>query len=160
VEELGTGFRLAGPFPDGELEGELNVVPFEELLGGPATRVIVRSAEHTPQDFLELTERIGLHGVNYAVGWTAWLDLAPDGVSKATALEDVRRTLDIDPSRTLAVGDGRNDVEMLQWAARSVAMGHAPPEVQECADEVAAPVTEDGLADVLESVLTVSRIAG
>ena len=160
VEDLGSGFRLAGPFPQGELEGRISVVPFEELLGAPATRVIVRSAEHTPEDFLDLTERIGLHGVNYAVGWTAWLDLAPEGVSKATALEGVRRAVGIDRSRTLAVGDGRNDIEMLAWAARSVAMGHAPPEVQQAADEVAAPVTEDGLAEVLESVLAVSRVAG
>ena len=160
VEDLGTGFRLAGPFPEGELQGDVRIVPFEELLGAPATRVIVRSSEHTPQDFLELSERIGLHGVNYAVGWTAWLDLAPEGVSKATALDVVRRAVGIDRSRTLAVGDGRNDIEMLQWAARSIAMGHAPPEVVEAADEVAAPVTDDGLADVLESVVAVSRIAG
>ena len=159
VEDLGTGFRLAGPFPEGELEGQIEVVSFEDLLGRPATRVIVRSAEHTPQDFLDLTERIGLHGVNYAVGWTAWLDLAPEGVSKASALEGVRRALGIESSHTLAVGDGRNDVEMLHWAARSIAMGHAPPEVRAAADEVAAPVTEDGLADVLESVLNTRRVA-
>jgi hydroxymethylpyrimidine pyrophosphatase-like HAD family hydrolase len=160
VEELGTGFRLFGPFPDGELEGEVTVVPFEQLLGAPATRVIVRSSEHTPQDFLDLTERIGLHGVNYAVGWTAWLDLAPEGVSKASALEKVRQAIGADATRTLAVGDGRNDIEMLHWAARSVAMGQAPPEVREAAGEVAAPVTEDGLADVLESLLAQARIAG
>ena len=33
---------------------------------------------------------MGLHRVSYAVGWTAWLDIAPDGVNKATALERVR----------------------------------------------------------------------
>ena len=38
-------------------------------------------------------ERIGLHGVSYAVGYTAWLDLAPEGVSKGSALELVRRRL-------------------------------------------------------------------
>lgn len=160
VEELGNGFRLFGPFPDGELEGELVVVPFEQLLGAPATRVIVRSSEHTPQDFLELTERIGLHGVNYAVGWTAWLDLAPEGVSKASALDKVREHLGHEQASTVAVGDGRNDIEMLQWAARSVAMGQAPAEVQEAAGEVTGTVADDGLADVLESLLTVSRLAG
>lgn len=160
VEELGTGFRLSGPFPDGELEGEVTVVPFEKLLGAPATRVIVRSSDHTPQDFLELTERIGLHGVNYAVGWTAWLDLAPEGVSKASALENIRQVLGVDPSRTVAVGDGRNDLEMLAWAARSAAMGQAPPEVRAAAGEVTGTVEDDGLADVLESLLAVSRIAG
>lgn len=160
VEEMGTGFRLFGPFPDGELSGRITVVPFEELLGAPATRVVVRSADHTPEDFLALVERIGLHGVNYAVGWTAWLDLAPEGVSKASALEQVRRWLGVDPRRTLAVGDGRNDLEMLAWAGRSVAMGQAPDEVKDAADEVTSTVDEDGLAEVLEQLLEARRAAG
>ncbi|MFZ5870843.1 MAG: HAD family hydrolase [Actinomycetota bacterium] len=160
VEELDSGIRLFGPFPDGELAGEITVVPFEELLGRPATRVVVRSTDHTPEEFLELVERIGLHGVNYAVGWTAWLDLAPEGVSKASALEQVRRWVGVPRGATLAVGDGRNDLEMLQWAARSVAMGQAPEEVKEVADEVTGPVTDDGLADVLDSLVTEQRAAG
>jgi len=150
VEEVGVGFRITAPFPPGELAGELELVSFEELLGRPAVRVIVRSPEHTPQDFLRIVEEAGLHGVGYAVGWTAWLDLAPDGVSKASALEPVRAALGVDPARTMAVGDGRNDVEMLQWAARPVAMGQAGPELRAVAGEVTGPVEDDGLAQVLE----------
>jgi hydroxymethylpyrimidine pyrophosphatase-like HAD family hydrolase len=150
VEEVGVGFRITAPFPQGELAGELEIVSFEELLGRPAVRVIVRSPEHTPQDFLRIVEAAGLHGVGYAVGWTAWLDLAPDGVSKASALEPVRAALGVDRSRTMAVGDGRNDVEMLQWAARAVAMGQAGPELLAVAGEVTGPVEDDGLAQVLE----------
>ena len=127
VENVGVGFRLTAPFPPGELYGDLEYVDFDELLTTPATRVIVRSPDHTPQDFLRIIERVGLHGVSYAVGWTAWLDLAPDGVSKASALEPIRIALDVPPERTLAVGDGRNDIEMLSWAARGVAMGQAEP---------------------------------
>lgn len=153
VEDVGSGFRLSGPFPTGELTEPVVVVPFEELLGTPATRVVVRSPEHTPQDFLELTSRIGLHGVNYAVGWTAWLDIAPDGVSKASALEGVRERLGVAAADTVAAGDGRNDLEMLGWAARSVAMGNAPDEVRAAADEVAGDVLDDGLADMLDSLL-------
>lgn len=152
VEELGTGFRLTAPFPDGELVGDLRVVPFEQLLSTPATRVVVRSTEHTPEDFLALADDLGLHGVNYSVGWTAWLDLAPEGVSKASALEAVRRLYDVGPSATVAVGDGRNDLEMLRWAARGVAMGNAPAEVRQAAREVCGDVADDGLVPVLESL--------
>jgi hydroxymethylpyrimidine pyrophosphatase-like HAD family hydrolase len=154
VENVGIGFRLTAPFPPGELYGELSYVDFDELLTMPAPRVIVRSPEHTPEDFLRIIERVGLHGVGYAVGWTAWLDLAPDGVSKASALEPVRAALGVPPERTVAVGDGRNDVEMLTWAARGVAMGQAEPELLAVADEVVAPVEDDGLADVLEPLTT------
>ena len=150
VEEVGVGYRLTAPFPPGELAGDFEYVSFEELLATPATRVIVRSPEHTPQDFLRIVEDVGLHGVSYAVGWTAWLDLAPDGVSKASALEPVRAALGVDLERTVAVGDGRNDVEMFEWAARSIAMGQAGPELRAVATELTGPVEDDGLADVLE----------
>ena len=46
---------------------------------------------------------------------------------------------------TVAVGDQRNDLEMLRWAARGVAMGNAPDEVKAAADEVAGDVDDDGL---------------
>ncbi len=154
VEELGVGFKLSAPFPDGELEGELRVVPWDELSLGPATRVTFRSPTGTSEDFLALVERIGLHGVSYAVGFTAWLDINPEGVSKASALELVRRRLGIEPSRTIAVGDQRNDIEMLRWAARGVAMGNAPDEVKASADEVTLSVDEDGLVPILKSLLT------
>ncbi len=54
---------------------------------------------------------------------------------------------------TVAVGDQRNDIEMLQWAARGVAMGNAPDEVKVAADEVTTHVDEDGLVPVLKSLL-------
>lgn len=153
VENVGVGYRLTAPFPDGELTGRQTIVPLEELMRRPTTRVIVRSPAHTPEEFLELSQRIGLHGVNYAVGWTAWLDLAPEGVSKASALETVRRQLGIDPTQTLALGDGRNDLEMFGWAGWAVAMGQAVPEVIAAADEVAPSVDEDGAAVVLEDLV-------
>jgi hydroxymethylpyrimidine pyrophosphatase-like HAD family hydrolase len=50
----------------------------------------------------------------------------------------------------VAVGDGRNDVEMFEWAARSVAMGQSGPELLAVSTEVTGPVEDDGLAEVLE----------
>ncbi|AXH98119.1 HAD family hydrolase [Ornithinimicrobium avium] len=153
VEEVGVGFKVSTPFPEGELWGEQTVVPMEELLSQPVTRVTFRDPNSTSEEFSDLVERIGLHGVSYAVGWSAWLDLAPEGVSKASALEQVRRRLGVEPHRTVAVGDQRNDVEMLVWAARGYAMGQAPAEVVQAADRMTGPVEEDGLVDALEQVL-------
>ena len=153
VEDVGVGFKVSAPFPDGELMGDQRVVPWEELVGHPATRVTFRSPTGSAEDFMELTERIGLHGVNYAVGFTAWLDINPEGVSKGSALEQVRRSLGVEPADTVAVGDQRNDIEMLRWAARGVAMGQAPVEVQDIADEVTETVENDGLALVLRTLV-------
>jgi hydroxymethylpyrimidine pyrophosphatase-like HAD family hydrolase len=55
----------------------------------------------------------------------------------------------------MVVGDGRNDIEMLQWAAqkgRAVAMGQAPEEVRIHATEITADFMEDGVARALATV--------
>ena len=153
VEDLGVGFKVSAPFPDGELGGEQVVVDWDELLAHPATRVTLRRPEASSEEFMEQVEHAGLHGVSYAVGWTAWLDINPEGVSKGSALELVRRTLRVEPGDTVAIGDQRNDIEMLHWAARGVAMGQAPDEVKDAADEVTGTVEEDGLVPVLRSLL-------
>ena len=46
----------------------------------------------------------------------------------------------------LAIGDGRNDIEMLRWAGRGVAMGQSVEEVRDVADHVTDTVYEDGAA--------------
>ncbi|GAA4844349.1 HAD family hydrolase [Luteimicrobium xylanilyticum] len=154
VEDLGLGHRVNAPWPDGEITGRQDVVPFEELASEPATRVVVRSPERTRDDFHDLVDRLGLEDVTYAIGWTAWMDIAPQGVTKGTALEGVRRRLGVEPWATVAIGDGRNDVGMLEWAARGVAMGHADDVVKAAADEVTGTIDEDGAASVLRSLLT------
>lgn len=153
VEEVGVGFKVARAYPDGVLQGEQVVVPWDELVARPTTRVTFHDPNGDSEDFLRLVERIGLHGVEYAVGYTAWLDLAPEGVSKGSALELVRRRIHVEPDRTFAAGDQRNDLEMLRWAARGVAMGDAPPEVVAAADETTGSVEEDGLAAALSPLL-------
>lgn len=153
VEDPGVGTKVSAPFPDGEIIGPVEVVPWEELGKEPTTRLTFRSPSGTSEDFVHLVDRLGLHGVNYAVGYTAWLDVNPEGVSKASALEQVRRELHVEPVDTVAVGDHTNDLEMLRWAARGVAMGQAPEEVKAVADEVTLPVEEDGVAVILRQLV-------
>lgn len=146
VEERGVGYRLNDHFPPGELSGEMIVTPLEELISQPVSRVIIRNPSARAEDFIELGRRLGLQGISYVVGWTAWLDLAPVGVSKASGLSYVVDQLGFEPDDVLAIGDGRNDIEMLTWAGRGVAMGQAIPEVHEVADAITASVEEDGAA--------------
>jgi Cof subfamily protein (haloacid dehalogenase superfamily) len=146
VEEIGVGYRVNRHFPDGEITGEMKLEPVDELVADPVTRVIIRDPHASEQDFVELAEKVGLHGINYFIGWTAWLDLAPQGITKASGLESVCERLGVDAADVLAIGDGRNDIEMLRWAGRGVAMGQAPLEVQEAADFVTETVENDGAA--------------
>jgi Cof subfamily protein (haloacid dehalogenase superfamily) len=149
VEERGVGYRLNRPFPDGELSGQMIVSDLEEMIDGPVSRVIIRDPNATAEDFVATAARLGLHGTNYVVGWTAWLDLSPVGVHKASGLQEVCERLGVDRADVLAIGDGRNDLEMLRWAGRGVAMGQAVEEVRAAADDVTGTVHEDGAATEL-----------
>lgn len=154
--ELPDGTRLFTDYLDDWNLVGANRVSFERLADQPVCRVVVVAPEQTDQDFLQLVERIGLSQVSYAIGWTAWLDIAPQGVDKSTALERVRAWLDIAPERVLVMGDGRNDIEMMQWAVRNggraIAMHQGPPEVHEAAGEVGLSVTEGGVAAALRAL--------
>lgn len=151
VEVIGRGYRANKMFPDGEVMGEMWIESLDELFREPVTRVIIRDPDSSAEDFLALADRLGLQGTNYYVGYTAWLDLSPHGVSKASALADIAAGLGIDRSDVMAIGDGRNDVEMLAWAGRGVAMGQGPPELKAVADEITGTLDEDGVAQVLTS---------
>jgi 5-amino-6-(5-phospho-D-ribitylamino)uracil phosphatase len=155
VEDEQGRYRYTEPFPATTIGLDGQRVPFDELLECAATRVVVMSPGHDMEDFLAVVETMGLHRVSYAVGWTAWLDIAADGVNKATAMERVRVELDIPRERVMVVADGRNDIELLSWASahgRGVAMGQAPPEVIAAASELTGTVHDDGLAQVLASL--------
>lgn len=159
VEDLGVGYRVSHEFPPGELAGRQLVVAFEELCEVEATRVVIRAVDAPADHFETLATRIGLNEVTYRVGRAAWLDLTPPGVSKASALEALRRQLGVYPDHTVAVGDGYNDVSMLEWAGESIAMGNAPEAVQQVADSVTGSVTEDGVLAVLEKLIEPERLA-
>ncbi|WP_125098246.1 HAD family hydrolase [Leucobacter chromiireducens] len=152
VELADGGFLYTEQIPTGTLPSEQRQVAFEELLGVQASRVVVVSPDHRLEEFVGAVRTLGLTHVSYAVGTTSWLDIAPDGVTKASALEVVRERLGIDASRVFAAGDGRNDIDMLAWAARrgdGVAMGQAVPEVQKVASRVTGTIEENGLLTAL-----------
>lgn len=159
VEDRGVDFRVTKHFPMGELSGQQTVVDFDALCREEVTRVVIRAPGADVEHFDDIVSRIGLNDVTYAVGYSAWLDLTPPGVSKASALEFVRGELGVDPAHTVAVGDGNNDIEMLRWAADSYAMGNAPQKVIAAAGRSVGPVDEDGVLDVLTPLIDPGRLA-
>lgn len=153
VEEVGVGYRVSQPFPEWEISGRITVEDVDSLVAEPVTRVIIRAPEADTATFGDLVHSLGLTEVNYNIGYTAWLDIAPEGVSKASGLEVVCGRLGCTAADVLAVGDGMNDLEMLRWAGRGVAMGQAEDEVKAAADAVTGGIADDGLADELRRYL-------
>jgi len=153
VEDPGVGFKVSRLFPDGELIEDQRVVTFDELVSRPVTRVVLRAPGMPVDRFSQIVADSGLHSVEYAIGWTAWLDVAPEGVTKASALEALIARLGTDSTHVLAVGDGSNDVEMIEWAGAGVVMGSAPQWVRDRGDILTEPVWRDGCAAVLDALI-------
>lgn len=82
------------------------------------------------------------------------VEITGAGVHKAHALTVVCARLGIGASEVVALGDNRNDTEMLRWAGRGVAMGNAVPAAVVAADEQTAHHMDDGVAIVIEDVLS------
>jgi hydroxymethylpyrimidine pyrophosphatase-like HAD family hydrolase len=61
--------------------------------------------------------------------------------------------LGLESHNVMTIGDNFNDVEMLDYAGISVAMGNAPTEVQAIADWVAPSVELDGAAVAIKKFL-------
>ncbi|MFI9485145.1 HAD family hydrolase [Promicromonospora sp. NPDC052451] len=148
VEEIGVGYRVNRPFAPHEVNGAQRAVTTEELGELPASRAILRGPH-----VLDLLDALRRHGVTATPAGPDWIDVTPRRLSKATSLESVRTVLGVPAHNTLAVGDGLNDIEMLSWAARSVAMGHAPDEVKAIADETVGDITQHGVIQALKTLL-------
>ena len=70
--------------------------------------------------------------------------------TKGDALLGLCRALDIDPSQTMAFGDGLNDIAMLRTAGVGVAMGNASDTVKAAADLVTDSCDDAGVAAAVE----------
>ncbi|MBU6349167.1 MAG: Cof-type HAD-IIB family hydrolase [Chloroflexi bacterium] len=90
-----------------------------------------------------------------------WLvEATAPGVDKGSGLRRLCALLGIDPGRVLAIGDGDNDIPMLQAAGWGVAMGNAGDAVKAVADWVAPPIEAEGAAVALQQwVLAASQAA-
>jgi Cof subfamily protein (haloacid dehalogenase superfamily) len=86
-----------------------------------------------------------------------FLEFASPSVNKGSGLDFAAARLGFSRERTVAFGDGENDVELLDWAGYGVAVANAHPRVLAVADFVCPSVDEEGVAQVLEAYLAASH---
>ena len=87
--------------------------------------------------------------------WGFWIyEIMDAACSKSNALDYVCGLHGITPEEAIAVGDNRNDLDMLEWAGLGVAMKNGLPEVHVGADHVTARTNdEDGVAEIIEKFI-------
>ncbi|MEU4014526.1 HAD family hydrolase [Microbacterium sp. NPDC028030] len=128
-------------------------VPLEQVLSAPSLKLVIRHPELAPPTLFEALRSLGLTGFEATLSGAPFVEVMAEGVTKATGLARLCDHLGIDRADVVAFGDALNDVEMLRWAGRGVAMAHAATIVQDAADETTASNDEDGVAKVIERLL-------
>lgn len=81
--------------------------------------------------------------------YPAFTDITLTGIDKAAGIDAFVARLGIKLTETMAIGDGGNDIAMLQHAGIGVAMGNASDEVKAAADYVTTSVENDGIRNAL-----------
>lgn len=81
---------------------------------------------------------------------------APEG-GKGVALARIAAQLGLTRENVMAVGDACNDLNMLEYAYHSVAMGNALPEVRAACRYVTASNDECGVAQIIEQVIEAAQ---
>jgi hydroxymethylpyrimidine pyrophosphatase-like HAD family hydrolase len=145
------GFRNPWGNPDGEPDGP-GEAPRAEVLGHPATKLLVRHPGMTSQQMAAAVRDV-LIGLDLEVTYSSnsgLIEISAAGVTKASGLAELCDRLGLNADKVVAFGDMPNDVPMLSWAGHGVAMANAHDDLLAVADEVTAPNSEDGVAQVLE----------
>ncbi|QOC94473.1 HAD family hydrolase [Micromonospora craniellae] len=127
-----------------------------ELLSVPAVKLLARAGEQDPDRFTELISAAlaGLAEATHSSN-SGLVEISAAGVTKAAGLAWYCHRIGVDAADVLAFGDMPNDVPMLTWAGRAVAVANAHPAVLAIADEVTSTNSTDGVAAYLEKVFGV-----
>lgn len=91
--------------------------------------------------------------VVYCTSQPTFLEFMGEGVSKAVALQRLGEMLGATREESIAVGDGFNDLEMIEYAGLGVAMENAPKAVKEKADYITDTNDNDGVAKAIEKFM-------
>jgi Cof subfamily protein (haloacid dehalogenase superfamily) len=129
------------------------VGPLRAWLDRPPTKLVVVGEPHE-LDGLERRLKHRFTGRLYiSKSLPYFLELASPNVTKASGLTFVAEHIGFSIDRTVAFGDGENDVELLETAGYAVAVANAHERVLAVADLVCPPPNEEGVARVIEAYL-------
>lgn len=81
------------------------------------------------------------------------LEITHHLAQKGLAIEHYLQTKDYGMNQVASIGDSLNDRSMLQMTGYSYAMSNASPAVKQLAKDLAAPHDEDGVAQVIETLI-------
>lgn len=119
----------------------------------PVTKVLAAGEPPLPNDLAAPARAHFAGRADVTISHPRFLEFVAPGVSKGRAIRWLARRLRVPLGATMAIGDQWNDLEMLDEVGHGAAMPTAPAEVRAVARYVAAPVGEEGVAQMIEALI-------
>ena len=133
----------------------LRIGPIRSFATEGVTKLIVRLGEDAPAGTAAaVQELIGERALVTHSTNESFLELSRPDVTKATTVEQVLIGSGIAAHEVVAFGDMPNDLALIEWAGLGVAVANAHPALRSAADEVTGSNDDDGVALVIERILT------
>jgi hypothetical protein len=121
-----------------------------EFALAPVAKLVAQHPELSQAELYELAAAICGADATATISGERLVEISAAGVTKAFALEQLCAERGIEATEVVAFGDMPNDLPLLRWAGRGIAVANAHPDVVAAADELTASNDEDGVALVLE----------
>lgn len=126
-----------------------------EIIDRGITKLLWHNEVPDIQDFVKnKIPKIGIKNTTLCTSMPYFLELFNKDISKAVSLGKVGEICGVSTDEIIAVGDGENDVEMLQFAGLGIAVDNASDLVKEKADEITLSNDEDGVAALIEKYIS------
>ncbi|XP_030530661.1 endoribonuclease YBEY, chloroplastic isoform X2 [Rhodamnia argentea] len=77
------------------------------------------------------------------------LEIVPPGTSKGSGVKMLLDHLGVAPKEVMAIGDGENDIEMLELASLGIALSNGSEKTKAVANVIGVSNDEDGVADAI-----------
>jgi HAD superfamily hydrolase (TIGR01484 family) len=138
----------------GKIEAaRLPVADAVALCARGVNKLIAHHPDLPPEDFIARSRDVIAGRAAATYSGAPFLEVGALGVDKASALTAYCAERAIDRRDVLAFGDMPNDLTMLEWAGRGVAMANAHATVLAAVAEVTRSNDDDGVALVLERLI-------
>ena len=104
----------------------------------------------TPEVKESILSRVkGIEGIRIIYPWPTDLEITSKDADKGEALLSLAAVLGVNREEVMAMGDGNNDLGLMNAAGLSVAMGNSSPEVLAAADFQTSDNEHDGVAEAI-----------
>lgn len=121
----------------------------EEINEGAAKVIILKHPDEAQKVKEKLEKELGAE-YEVATSKPFFIEVNDKGISKGVSLDSLCQKLGLTKDNVMALGDGLNDLSMIEFAGMGVAVANANPKLKEAANFISLSNDEDGFAYAIE----------